>query len=124
MGRGPPARVLPSQTGQQGRCGLHSTCCRFIPGPRRKVLYQRAPRNIHRHVVLSEVKEAVAALPPVRQRGWGWELCHMPGPSPHSQGFEGWSCDLTGLRAVTQPFGALEPASRSAKVGLLTQVTI
>jgi len=28
------------------------------------VLYQRAPRNIHRHVVLSEVKEAVAALPP------------------------------------------------------------
>lgn len=33
---------------------------------RRKVLYQRAPRNIHRHVVLSEIKEAVAALPPVR----------------------------------------------------------
>uniref|UniRef100_A0A8D1R0P3 Transcription factor 25 n=4 Tax=Sus scrofa TaxID=9823 RepID=A0A8D1R0P3_PIG len=31
---------------------------------RRKVLYQRAPRNIHRHVVLSEIKEAVAALPP------------------------------------------------------------
>nr|XP_031292579.1 transcription factor 25 isoform X1 [Camelus dromedarius] len=31
---------------------------------RRKVLYQCAPRNIHRHVVLSEIKEAVAALPP------------------------------------------------------------
>ncbi|XP_049642205.1 transcription factor 25 [Suncus etruscus] len=31
---------------------------------RRKVLYQRAPRNIHRHVVLSEIKEAVATLPP------------------------------------------------------------
>ncbi|XP_012321424.2 ribosome quality control complex subunit TCF25 isoform X1 [Aotus nancymaae] len=31
---------------------------------RRKVLYQRAPRNIHRHVILSEIKEAVAALPP------------------------------------------------------------
>ncbi|XP_076989452.1 ribosome quality control complex subunit TCF25 [Tamandua tetradactyla] len=31
---------------------------------RRRVLYQRAPRNIHRHVILSEVKEAVAALPP------------------------------------------------------------
>ncbi|KAI5276857.1 transcription factor 25 isoform X1 [Manis pentadactyla] len=31
---------------------------------RRKVLYQHAPRNIHRHVVLSEIKEAVAALPP------------------------------------------------------------
>ncbi|XP_055002103.1 transcription factor 25 isoform X2 [Sorex araneus] len=31
---------------------------------KRKVLYQRAPRNIHRHVVLSEIKEAVAALPP------------------------------------------------------------
>ncbi|XP_041505704.1 transcription factor 25 isoform X2 [Microtus oregoni] len=30
---------------------------------RRKVLYQRAPRNIHRHVILSEIKEAVAALP-------------------------------------------------------------
>ncbi|XP_060039823.1 ribosome quality control complex subunit TCF25 isoform X2 [Erinaceus europaeus] len=33
---------------------------------RRKVLYQRAPRNIHRHVVLSEIKEAVAALPPTK----------------------------------------------------------
>ncbi|XP_062033233.1 ribosome quality control complex subunit TCF25 isoform X1 [Lepus europaeus] len=31
---------------------------------RRKVLYQRAPRNIHRHVILSEIKGAVAALPP------------------------------------------------------------
>ncbi|XP_055088882.1 ribosome quality control complex subunit TCF25 isoform X5 [Symphalangus syndactylus] len=31
---------------------------------RRKVLYQRAPRNIHRHVILSEIKDAVAALPP------------------------------------------------------------
>ncbi|XP_003461244.1 ribosome quality control complex subunit TCF25 isoform X2 [Cavia porcellus] len=31
---------------------------------RRKMLYQRAPRNIHRHVILSEIKEAVAALPP------------------------------------------------------------
>ncbi|KAG8508141.1 Transcription factor 25, partial [Galemys pyrenaicus] len=31
---------------------------------RRKLLYQRAPRNIHRHVLLSEIKEAVAALPP------------------------------------------------------------
>lgn len=41
----------------------------FSLGCRRKVLYQRAPRNIHRHVVLSEVKEAVAALPPVRERG-------------------------------------------------------
>lgn len=45
-----------------------STCCPLFPlGPRRKVLYQRAPRNIHRHVVLSEIKEAVAALPPVRK---------------------------------------------------------
>ncbi|XP_036688391.1 transcription factor 25 isoform X5 [Balaenoptera musculus] len=35
---------------------------------RRKVLYQRAPRNIHRHVVLSEIKEAVAALPPAQPR--------------------------------------------------------
>uniref|UniRef100_A0A2K5E0R8 Transcription factor 25 n=1 Tax=Aotus nancymaae TaxID=37293 RepID=A0A2K5E0R8_AOTNA len=29
-----------------------------------KVLYQCAPRNIHRYVILSEIKEAVAALPP------------------------------------------------------------
>lgn len=36
-------------------------------GLRRKVLYQRAPRNIHRHVILSEIKEAVAALPSVRE---------------------------------------------------------
>ncbi|XP_036087084.1 transcription factor 25 isoform X3 [Rousettus aegyptiacus] len=35
---------------------------------RRKALYQRAPRNIHRHVVLSEIKEAVAALPPAESR--------------------------------------------------------
>lgn len=35
---------------------------------RRKVLYQRAPRNIHRHVILSEIKEAVAALPSVGER--------------------------------------------------------
>ncbi|XP_057566649.1 transcription factor 25 isoform X1 [Hippopotamus amphibius kiboko] len=35
---------------------------------RRKVLYQRAPRNIHRHVVLSEIEEAVAALPPAQPR--------------------------------------------------------
>lgn len=41
----------------------------LLPGPRRKVLYQHAPRNIHRHVVLSEIKEAVAALPPVREKG-------------------------------------------------------
>ncbi|XP_073082914.1 ribosome quality control complex subunit TCF25 isoform X2 [Manis javanica] len=34
---------------------------------RRKVLYQHAPRNIHRHVVLSEIKEAVAALPPAER---------------------------------------------------------
>lgn len=51
----------------------------FLPGPRRKVLYQRAPRNIHRHVVLSEIKEAVAALPPVRSEaavgaGGSWPL--------------------------------------------------
>lgn len=44
-------------------------CALFLPGLRRKVLYQRAPRNIHRHVILSEIKEAVAALPPVREKG-------------------------------------------------------
>lgn len=30
---------------------------------KRKVRYQSAPRNIHRHVILSEIKEAAAALP-------------------------------------------------------------
>ncbi|KAL0621681.1 Transcription factor 25 [Plecturocebus cupreus] len=45
---------------------ISSAICRalFLLGLRRKVLYQRAPRNIHRHVILSEIKEAVAALPP------------------------------------------------------------
>ncbi|KAL2088504.1 hypothetical protein ACEWY4_015403 [Coilia grayii] len=31
---------------------------------KRKSRYQSAPRNIHRHVILSEIKEATAALPP------------------------------------------------------------
>ncbi|XP_063190944.1 ribosome quality control complex subunit TCF25 isoform X1 [Chroicocephalus ridibundus] len=30
---------------------------------KRKTLYQSAPRNIYRHIILSEVKEAMAALP-------------------------------------------------------------
>lgn len=33
---------------------------------RRKQRYQSAPRNIHRHVLLSEIKEAVSTLPLVR----------------------------------------------------------
>lgn len=36
------------------------------PCSRRKTRYQSAPRNIYRHIVLSEVKEAMAALPLVR----------------------------------------------------------
>ncbi|XP_053934927.1 transcription factor 25 [Cuculus canorus] len=31
---------------------------------KRKIRYQSAPRNIYRHIILSEVKEAMAALPP------------------------------------------------------------
>ncbi|KAL8195116.1 UNVERIFIED_CONTAM: Transcription factor 25, partial [Gekko kuhli] len=31
---------------------------------KRKVRYQSAPRNIYRHVILSEIREATAALPP------------------------------------------------------------
>lgn len=62
----------------------------FLRGPRRKALYQRAPRNIHRHVVLSEIKEAVAALPPVSGGCPGSFLCagfppragHVQAPSP------------------------------------------
>uniref|UniRef100_A0A2K5WUL5 TCF25 ribosome quality control complex subunit n=1 Tax=Macaca fascicularis TaxID=9541 RepID=A0A2K5WUL5_MACFA len=54
---------------------------------RRKVLYQRAPRNIHRHVILSEIKEAVAALPPKGESViWESQLCvcrprSFPSPS-------------------------------------------
>lgn len=49
--------------------GAGASCsATLISRPRRKVLYQRAPRNIHRHVVLSEIKEAVAALRSVRSR--------------------------------------------------------
>lgn len=33
---------------------------------RRKQRYQSAPRNIHRHVLLSEVKEAMSSLPLVK----------------------------------------------------------
>ncbi len=33
---------------------------------RRKQRYQSAPRNIHRHVLLSEIKEATSSLPLVR----------------------------------------------------------
>lgn len=33
---------------------------------RRKQRYQSAPRNIHRHVLLSEIKEATSSLPFVR----------------------------------------------------------
>ena len=62
------------------------------PGPRRKVLYQRAPRNIHRHVVLSEIKEAVAALPPVRS-----VLTTGSERQSHACSFR----DLTGCRVVT-----------------------
>ncbi|XP_062997039.1 ribosome quality control complex subunit TCF25 [Elgaria multicarinata webbii] len=31
---------------------------------KRKARYQNAPRNVHRHVILSEIREATAALPP------------------------------------------------------------
>lgn len=31
--------------------------------------YQSAPRNIYRHIILSEMKEATAALPLVRGPG-------------------------------------------------------
>lgn len=36
--------------------------------------YQSAPRNIYRHVILSEMKEATAALPLVRAP-WGCRWC-------------------------------------------------
>lgn len=45
----------------RARCHLLSPPC-----SRRKTRYQSAPRNIYRHIVLSEVKEAMAALPLVR----------------------------------------------------------
>ncbi len=50
----------------------------FISGSlldRRKQRYQSAPRNIHRHVLMSEIKEATATLPLVRDNF----------PKPHLQ---------------------------------------
>lgn len=49
---------------------IRSTCL-SKPSPsclsnRRKQRYQSAPRNIHRHVLLSEIKEATSTLPLVR----------------------------------------------------------
>ncbi|XP_040427200.1 transcription factor 25 isoform X2 [Cygnus olor] len=41
---------------------------------KRKMRYQSAPRNIYRHVILSEMKEATAALPLVRAP-WGCRWC-------------------------------------------------
>lgn len=38
----------------------------FCSRCRRKTRYQSAPRNIYRHIILSEIKEATAALPLVR----------------------------------------------------------
>lgn len=37
--------------------------CICVVSDRRKTRYQSAPRNIHRHVILSEIKEATATLP-------------------------------------------------------------
>ena len=101
-------------------------------GPRRKVLYQRAPRNIHRHVVLSEIKEAVAALPPVRERAGLWLLpasSSAPGsgsqaeapPLTDTRVLRGRAApaafrDLMGLRAVTWWLGAPRPVAGSLGV--------
>lgn len=74
-----------SPWGQGGLCATSLLRLSF-PDLRRKMLYQRAPRNIHRHVVLSEVKEAVAALPPVRERAWKRGLCR-PRALPSQLGF-------------------------------------
>uniref|UniRef100_A0A2K6S892 TCF25 ribosome quality control complex subunit n=1 Tax=Saimiri boliviensis boliviensis TaxID=39432 RepID=A0A2K6S892_SAIBB len=61
---------------------------------RRKVLYQRAPRNIHRHVILSEIKEAVAALPPVRREAEMGALCKpVTCTAPVSPGRKDWERD-------------------------------
>lgn len=50
---------------------LIKSTCLSKPSPsclsnRRKQRYQSAPRNIHRHVLLSEIKEATSTLPLVR----------------------------------------------------------
>lgn len=55
------------------------------------MLYQRAPRNIHRHVILSEVKEAVAALPSVRGV-WNCVPVRVQLPTGRLVCHVGWSC--------------------------------
>lgn len=90
-GRRSARRALPQSRAWAGRGGAGAAPVPpFLRGPRRKALYQRAPRNIHRHVVLSEIKEAVAALPPVSGGCPGSFLCagfppragHVQAPSP------------------------------------------
>lgn len=96
------------------------------------MLYQRAPRNIHRHVVLSEIKEAIAALPAVRERAGlgllpagssapGLGLRAEAPPLTDTRVLRGRAepaafCDLMGLRAVTWWLGAPRPVAGSLGV--------
>lgn len=86
-----------------GMCLLRAHCS--VPSRlRRKIRYQSAPRNIYRHIILSEMKEATAALPLVRglmgHRGcgctWCGGTCVPAGPilTPVTHGFSGPPCLL------------------------------
>lgn len=69
--RRPSGGGLPKQVGCRRsslvqRRGLRKQRALSLLCSRRKQRYQSAPRNIHRHVLLSEIKEAVSSLPLVR----------------------------------------------------------
>ncbi len=52
----------------------------YVFGCRRQSRYQGTPRNILRHIVMSEIKAATAALPPVRSHALN--PCHVTASSP------------------------------------------
>lgn len=70
----PSCGGLPKQVKLQRAALLPTFLCHYAPCVsiplslcfRRKQRYQSAPRNIHRHVLLSEIKEATSSLPLVR----------------------------------------------------------
>lgn len=66
-----PGKLLTLRLEQQKwECACSGLTAVSPPLLRRKIRYQSAPRNIYRHIILSEMKEATAALPLVR--GW-WD---------------------------------------------------
>jgi len=44
---------------------LHIQLCTIVAYFSRQTRYKGTPRNVYRHIVVSEIKEATSALPPV-----------------------------------------------------------